>query len=296
MDTSDENTITNSKTKNNSKTNTISNITTATTKKRTIISNGNNNNNKTISKQNQHISIYDKQLYSGGKDLEIISDIQHMFDDMISNHILTEQRTGQNNKSSHHDKIMPSKLLIQLLQRSSPIKVATMCSGTESPILALDMIQNSIRDAVNDIRNSTHHSAGTNNNDDITSSSNSLNSTSSIKYSKDFIRYVESISSSNTETKISNHGTEQLFLPIQHIFSCEIEPFKQAYIERNFQPPILFRDIRELGNDLAYTAYGSLVSVPNTPGCVDLLIAGTSCVDYSNLNNQKVYIQTFHTL
>ena len=28
----------------------------------------------------------------------------------------------------------------------------------------------------------------------------------------------------------------------EHVFSCEIEPFKQAYIERNFQPPILFRD------------------------------------------------------
>ena len=32
------------------------------------------------------------------------------------------------------------------------------------------------------------------------------------------------------------------------------------------------------------TAYGSLVSVP---GDVDLLIAGTSCVDYSTLNNEK---------
>ena len=32
------------------------------------------------------------------------------------------------------------------------------------------------------------------------------------------------------------------------------------------------------------TAYGSLAPVP---GDVDLLIAGTSCVDYSNLNNEK---------
>lgn len=35
-------------------------------------------------------------------------------------------------------------------------------------------------------------------------------------------------------------------LGVQHIFSCEIEPFKQAYIERNFSPPILFRDVTEL--------------------------------------------------
>jgi hypothetical protein len=33
---------------------------------------------------------------------------------------------------------------------------------------------------------------------------------------------------------------------INHLFSAEIVPFKQAYIERNFQPPIIFRDIREL--------------------------------------------------
>ena len=77
-------------------------------------------------------------------------------------------------------------------------------------------------------------------------------------------------------------------LDIEHLFSCEIEPFKQAYIERNFQPPLLFRDIRELGRKKAVTAYGSLMDVP---GGVDMLIAGTSCVDYSNLNNEKKTIQ-----
>lgn len=44
----------------------------------------------------------------------------------------------------------------------------------------------------------------------------------------------------------------------------------------------------ELGRDSATTAYGALVKVP---GNVDLLIAGTSCVDYSNLNNQKKDIE-----
>lgn len=71
------------------------------------------------------------------------------------------------------------------------LRVATMCSGTESPLLALELIQDSI---------------------------------------------------------------EKLFqtkLEIDHVFSCEIEPFKQAYIERNFSPPILFRDICELGGDEA---------------------------------------------
>jgi site-specific DNA-cytosine methylase len=121
------------------------------------------------------------------------------------------------------------------------LRVATMCSGTESPLLALDLICRSIKERYN------------------------------------------------------------IRLDIEHVFSCEIEPFKQAYIERNFRPPILFRDVCELGDTHAYaslilsmyskfygilrtTAYGALVEVP---GQVDLLVAGTSCVDYSNLNNEK---------
>lgn len=71
------------------------------------------------------------------------------------------------------------------------LRVATMCSGTESPLLALELMQKSIEE---------------------------------------------------------QHGIK---LGIEHVFSCEIEPFKQAYIERNFQPPILFRDVCELGDDEA---------------------------------------------
>ncbi|EIW79421.1 hypothetical protein CONPUDRAFT_107802 [Coniophora puteana RWD-64-598 SS2] len=104
------------------------------------------------------------------------------------------------------------------------LRVATMCSGTESPLLALDLICQNIREQFG------------------------------------------------------------ISLEVDHVFSCEIEPFKQAYIERNFQPPLLFRDVCELGDDEATTAYGALAPVP---GDVDLLVAGTSCVDYSNLNNEK---------
>lgn len=71
------------------------------------------------------------------------------------------------------------------------LRVATMCSGTESPLLALELIQKSI---------------------------------------------------------LEQHG---LHLEVEHVFSCEIEPFKQAYIERNFRPPVLFRDVCELGDDEA---------------------------------------------
>jgi hypothetical protein len=75
--------------------------------------------------------------------------------------------------------------------RGRKLRVATMCSGTESPLLALDMM----------------------------------------------CRFVE-----------EQHGVP---LEVEHVFSCEIEPFKQAYIERNFQPPLLFRDVCELGQSHA---------------------------------------------
>ncbi|KAH7106183.1 hypothetical protein BKA62DRAFT_689117 [Auriculariales sp. MPI-PUGE-AT-0066] len=118
------------------------------------------------------------------------------------------------------------------------LRVATMCSGTESPLLAMTMISQSMK------------------------------------------------------------ALFGVGLPYDHVFSCEIEPFKQAYIERNFKPPILFRDVCELGDEHATNVYGSKVRVP---GNVDILIAGTSCVDYSNLNNEKQDIdsggesgKTFH--
>jgi hypothetical protein len=71
------------------------------------------------------------------------------------------------------------------------LRVATMCSGTESPLLALEQISRALQ---------------------------------------------------------GQHGVK---LDIEHVFSCEIEPFKQAYIERNFKPPLLFRDVTELGQSHA---------------------------------------------
>lgn len=105
-----------------------------------------------------------------------------------------------------------------------PLRIATMCSGTESPILAWRLIEKAI---------------------------------------------------------FKEHGIQ---MQHHHVFSCEIEPYKQAYIQRNFEPPLLFRDVCELGQDQAHTAFGALADVP---GDVDILIAGTSCVDYSGLNNKR---------
>lgn len=104
-------------------------------------------------------------------DLPPISNIQQMFDDII-------------------DRI-PKFADVARTFKGRKLKVATMCSGTESPLLALSMISRSLK-------------------------------------------------------KVYGFGLE-----VDHLFSCEIEPFKQAYIERNFRPPILFRDITELGNEEA---------------------------------------------
>ncbi len=110
------------------------------------------------------------------------------------------------------------------------LRVVTMCSGTESPLLALQLISESL-------------------------------------------------------AKRENPKT----LKVQHLFSAEIVPYKQAYIERNFQPPIIFRDITEFAPDedgciVATTAFGAKVAVPTD---VDVLVAGFSCVDFSSLNNNK---------
>ena len=70
---------------------------------------------------------------------------------------------------------------------------------------------------------------------------------------------------------------------VDHRFSCEIEPYKQEYIARNFDPANVFRDAETMGDDFAANMYGNLKPVP---GC-DVLVAGTSCKDCSSLNAHK---------
>jgi hypothetical protein len=112
-----------------------------------------------------------KNVSSEFSDLPPIHDIAAIFSDMVV-------RTPEMKSVAKH-------------LRGRPLRVATMCSGTESPLLALELIRRSIE----------------------------------VQYGVN--------------------------LGVQHVFSCEIEPFKQAYIERNFQPPILFRDVCELDKPTA---------------------------------------------
>ncbi|KAH0002738.1 hypothetical protein KCU78_g14226, partial [Aureobasidium melanogenum] len=146
-----------------------------------------------------------------------LSDITSIFDHMVGKGFQTLQSAHKYNLEDVCKHV-----------GSRPLKVATMCSGTESPLLAWDMISDCIQKREGGLE---------------------------LKY--------------------------------EHVFSAEIVPFKQAYIERNFRPPIIFRDITEITNHregMATTAYGARVEIP---GDMDMVIAGTACVDFSNLNNHK---------
>ncbi|KAJ1459723.1 hypothetical protein M885DRAFT_613323 [Pelagophyceae sp. CCMP2097] len=112
-------------------------------------------------------------------------------------------------------------------RQARPLRIATMCSGTEAPLIALEL---------------------------------------------------------TSQACATQFGAA---LDVQHVFSSEVEPFKQAYIQRNFAPKLLFRDVRELGDKQAHTAFGALEDVPQQRDFFDMLVAGTSCVDYSNLNDRK---------
>jgi hypothetical protein len=94
-----------------------------------------------------------------------------------------------------------------------------------------------------------------------------------------------------------------LALSVEHTMSCENEPFKQAYIARNFPGVTLFNDVVELaaaaeaaaGTALAgraTTSFGGEREIPRAkPGQRSLLVAGTSCKDLSALNPAPLVIE-----
>ncbi|KAI7332206.1 hypothetical protein KC315_g4751 [Hortaea werneckii] len=157
----------------------------------------------------------EKGLKGLAVNLPPLSDLDDIFDDMTSKAL----------------QLGLKEALGSLKNRS--IRIATLCSGTESPLLAMEMVADALK---------TQGLAG---------------------------------------------------FDVEHVFSAEIVPHKQAYIERNFAPPRIFRDITEFPEALkhdkphATTAYGSVVPIPMD---VDIVIAGTSCVDYSRQNNYQVSI------
>ena len=74
-------------------------------------------------------------------------------------------------------------------------------------------------------------------------------------------------------------------LKVEHSFSCEYAPRKQAWIRENFPNlEILFKDVTELKkNKVVNVLTKELVEVPK----VDILIAGFVCKSVSTENNQR---------
>ncbi|GAW17076.1 hypothetical protein ANO14919_065260 [Xylariales sp. No.14919] len=87
-----------------------------------------------------------------------------------------------------------------------------------------------------------------------------------------------------TSQQITN---DRPFMQFEHLFSVENEPFKQAYISRNAPGSIVFRDVVDFADRNATAAPTILGTYCEIPLRLDLLVAGTSCVDFSTLNSRK---------
>ena len=101
-----------------------------------------------------------------------------------------------------------------------------------------------------------------------------------IKETLDKMYAAESKGNKNSKTdgKKDGHGFNY-----KHEMSCEIEPFKQAYIGRNFPGVPLFPDITKLtASEEVLDVYGRPQSIP----AGNLFVAGTSCKDFSMLKTR----------
>ncbi|KAK6216617.1 SNF2 superfamily protein [Colletotrichum tabaci] len=77
-------------------------------------------------------------------------------------------------------------------------------------------------------------------------------------------------------------------LKYDHVFSVEIDPVKQGWIARNAHPSgHIFRNVADLGRPGAYEAMSVTGAMEKIPKEVDILIAGSSCVDFSSLNIRR---------
>jgi hypothetical protein len=72
-------------------------------------------------------------------------------------------------------------------------------------------------------------------------------------------------------------------LEFEHGFSCEVDPFKQAYLARNFDS-ILYPDIAKLTDKPGpVDVYGQTKELPD----FNMFVAGTSCKNFSMLRSDK---------
>jgi hypothetical protein len=124
-----------------------------------------------------------------------IHNLQDIFQDMVLN--------GLQDSKSHQ-----LQAFLKHIQ-GRQLRVGTMCSGTECPVLALGLIN----DGMSSLRAATPDT-------------DSLTSVALTRLGRPNISFI-------------------------HVLSCEIVPYKQAYIQRNFNPQYLFRDVTELAGETA---------------------------------------------
>ena len=133
------------------------------------------------------------------------------------------------------------KLLLKTLKRKDderelgelnfPIKLNTACSGTDAPSIALGLVKESLDRFV------SHSQEGTDGSDEDGD---------------------EKMKDDGEKNKKKEHGFDY-----EHNMSCEIEPFKQAYIGRNFPGVLLFPDITKLTEkETVVDVYGRDQHVP----------------------------------
>jgi len=83
------------------------------------------------------------------------------------------------------------------------------------------------------------------------------------------------------QEQLERRGMGHLFKH-DHVFSCEVEPYKQAYLARNFDSK-LYPDISKLCDDPPRDVYGQEQPLPE----FNLFVAGTSCKNFSMLMSNK---------
>jgi len=80
---------------------------------------------------------------------------------------------------------------------------------------------------------------------------------------------------------VSKDGDDKIF-EYDHVFSCEVDPFKQAYLARNFDS-VLYPDIVKLTDKKVRDVYGQEKPLPE----FNMFVAGTSCKNFSMLRSNK---------
>jgi C-5 cytosine-specific DNA methylase len=81
----------------------------------------------------------------------------------------------------------------------------------------------------------------------------------------------------------NNNTNKNMSFHYEHIFSCEVDPFKQAYLARNFDS-ILYPDICKLTDDTPpRDVFGQEQAIPP----FNVFVAGTSCKNFSMQNSTR---------